>query len=199
MNTSNKKKSACVIVLGDIGRSPRMQYHVKSLLEKNYHIDLIGNLETKPIDDIICTTNDIKIHDLFQFPDINLWKPIKYAFKILWQTLTLISALLSIKRPNFILIQNPPAIPTLIVCYFYCILYRTKFIIDWHNYTHTILALDNIKNHHQISSNNDKNIHLNFIAKLAKLIEGYYGSKAHANFCVTEAMKQDLQDRWSIE
>lgn len=37
-----KTKRACVVVLGDIGRSPRMQYHTKSLAENNLIVDLIG-------------------------------------------------------------------------------------------------------------------------------------------------------------
>jgi len=45
-----KKRNACVIVLGDIGRSPRMQYHAQSLLEENYHVDVIGYLETRPLE-----------------------------------------------------------------------------------------------------------------------------------------------------
>ena len=31
-----------VIVLGDAGRSPRMQYHCLSLVQLNYNVDLIG-------------------------------------------------------------------------------------------------------------------------------------------------------------
>lgn len=31
-----KTKRACVVVLGDIGRSPRMQYHSKSLADNNF-------------------------------------------------------------------------------------------------------------------------------------------------------------------
>ena len=31
-----------VIVLGDIGRSPRMQYHTLSLLQNNFKVTLIG-------------------------------------------------------------------------------------------------------------------------------------------------------------
>ena len=31
-----------VVVLGDAGRSPRMQYHCLSLVQLNYNVDLIG-------------------------------------------------------------------------------------------------------------------------------------------------------------
>ena len=35
-------KRVAVVVLGDIGRSPRMQYHSLSLAEHGYTVDLIG-------------------------------------------------------------------------------------------------------------------------------------------------------------
>lgn len=31
-----------VVVLGDAGRSPRMQYHCLSLVQQNYSVDLVG-------------------------------------------------------------------------------------------------------------------------------------------------------------
>ena len=35
-------KRVCVVVLGDIGRSPRMQYHSLSLADAGYDVSLIG-------------------------------------------------------------------------------------------------------------------------------------------------------------
>lgn len=34
----------CVLVLGDIGRSPRMQYHALSLSKHGYHVTFVGFL-----------------------------------------------------------------------------------------------------------------------------------------------------------
>lgn len=42
-------KRVCVVVLGDIGRSPRMQYHVKSLLSEKFFVDVIGKNLTFPL------------------------------------------------------------------------------------------------------------------------------------------------------
>ncbi len=33
---------ACIIVLGDIGRSPRMQYHALSLAKTGFDVDFVG-------------------------------------------------------------------------------------------------------------------------------------------------------------
>ena len=35
-------KRVCVLVLGDVGRSPRMQYHSISLADNGLAVDLVG-------------------------------------------------------------------------------------------------------------------------------------------------------------
>ncbi|VDN35344.1 unnamed protein product [Gongylonema pulchrum] len=37
-----RRKNATLVVVGDIGRSPRMCYHAKSLADKNYHVQIVG-------------------------------------------------------------------------------------------------------------------------------------------------------------
>jgi hypothetical protein len=39
-------KQCTVVVYGDLGRSPRMQNHVKELLELNYQVNYLGYLGT---------------------------------------------------------------------------------------------------------------------------------------------------------
>jgi beta-1,4-mannosyltransferase len=184
-----------------------MQYHVKSLIEENFNVDLIGYFESPCIDEIAKNAT-VKLHNLTQFPSktqlISLVThrklifscflavttfptPAKYFFKTLWQILGLLLTLFSVRAPEYVLVQNPPAIPTLICCYFYCLLSRCKLIIDWHNYTYTILALN--------SSSGEKSL----IVRLAKRIEAHFGRKSYANLCVTEAMKNDLMERWNIQ
>lgn len=38
------QRRACVLVLGDIGRSPRMQYHALSLSKHGFNVTLVGFL-----------------------------------------------------------------------------------------------------------------------------------------------------------
>lgn len=179
-----RRRNACIIVLGDIGRSPRMEYHANSLLDEGFNVDIIGYLETKPIEPLLQSGLKCKINELTAVPDTNLTPKLKYIFKTIWQTLSLLIALVSIRRPNFLLVQNPPAIPTLVVCYLYCTVTRTKLIIDWHNYTYSILALTAGEQ--------------SLIVKLAKWVEHRFGAKANAHFCVTKAMKEDLELNWKI-
>lgn len=184
---NQKKRSlvnVCVIVLGDIGRSPRMQYHASSLLENNFNVDLIGYVESSPMAKLQAHPN-AHIHPLSAFPESNLPTFLKYLFKTMWQMLTLLVALFSVRRPQFVLCQNPPAIPALFVCSLYCAMVRSKLIVDWHNYTYSILALN--------SSPNGK------LVRFARWIERYFGQKAFANLCVTRAMQEDLQSKWGIK
>lgn len=194
--TINGNRNICVIVLGDIGRSPRMQYHVRSLLQHKFNVDLIGYLDTPPLDEIKQDPR-VHVHKLSPFPELNLPNLLKYIFKSLWQMLSLFIALFSIRRPNVILCQNPPGIPTLFVCYAYCCLFvRCKFIIDWHNYTHTILS---------IAASGDGGTGAGIerregvIVRISKWFESYFGRKSKGNFCVTKAMQVDLRDSWNIE
>jgi beta-1,4-mannosyltransferase len=55
---------------------------------------------------------------------------------------------------------------------------RTQFIIDWHNYGFTIMAL--------------KSGPENILVKICKKFEVLFGQKSNFNICVTSAMKNDL-------
>lgn len=49
--------------------------------------------------------------------------------------------LVTIPRPKAVLVQNPPSIPALACVWLACRLRGSKFVIDWHNFGYTILAL----------------------------------------------------------
>lgn len=99
--------------------------------------------------------------------------------------LTLFVALLVCQRPRHLLVQTPPAIPALAVCWFYCRLMRSSFVIDWHNYGFSIMALTHGKN--------------NRLVTMSEVFEGFVGAKADGNLCVTKAMRDDLMKRWGIK
>ncbi|CRL06341.1 CLUMA_CG019094, isoform A [Clunio marinus] len=177
-------KRVLVVVLGDIGRSPRMQNHCKSFVERGNLVALCGYTETEPDQEIISDPR-INIYSLVPFPDVPLPRIIKYFFKIFWSAIHLLSIFFSIKKADVVMLQNPPGIPSLALCYLYCKIRRAKFIIDWHNYTWSIMALESSTK--------------SFTVKLARLIEGFFGRRSDLNFCVTKAMKQDLYDNYNIK
>lgn len=188
---SNKR--VCVVVLGDIGHSPRMQYHVRSLLQHGCDVDLIGYVDTKPHSSLL-QYDKLRIHQLTPVPELGLPTFVRLVTKTIWQFLTLMVALISIRTPEFLLCQNPPAIPTLVCCYYVCCLRKTKLIIDWHNYTHTILGLVGGAGGETRQSKGTI-----YLVQVAKWVEGYYGKRAYGNLCVTKAMRDDLHQNWGIK
>ena len=61
------KKRACVVVLGDIGRSPRMQYHALSLSKVGYNVDLVGYSGSAPHSQLVFNEK-IALHFMRQPP-----------------------------------------------------------------------------------------------------------------------------------
>ncbi|XP_050351735.1 chitobiosyldiphosphodolichol beta-mannosyltransferase [Nymphalis io] len=183
MSEQNSKKEVKIVVLGDIGRSPRMQYHALSLAACGFDVNIIGYVETKPLSNIqenpqITVT---KLHPL----KIE-WAPklIQYFIKALWQAISLLLTLFITGKCSYLLCQNPPAVPTLPICRFYCLVTHTKFVIDWHNYAFSIMALSLSCNHP--------------ILKVSTFIERYFGQSSDSNLCVTYAMKQHLLENFNI-
>lgn len=62
---------------------------------------------------------------------------------------------------------------------------ETQFAIDWHNYAHSLMALSLGKNH--------------ILVRVARIIEITFGRMANNNFCVTKAMKEDLENTFAIQ
>ncbi|XP_074028006.1 ALG1, chitobiosyldiphosphodolichol beta-mannosyltransferase [Leptinotarsa decemlineata] len=177
-----KSKNICIVVLGDIGRSPRMQYHSLSLADLGHKVDILGYGETDPLDEVKKSPL-LYYHYLLACPTIP-HKLTNYAFKTIWQILNLLFLLVTIRKPDIILVQNPPAIPALLVCWVFSKVVGSKLYIDWHNYAHSIMALNLSKD--------------NMLVKITKRVEMFVGRKADHNFCVTNAMKKDLCENWNI-
>lgn len=182
MEDEKKSKNVCVVVLGDIGRSPRMEYHSLSLAKMGHKVDIIGYGETEPLDSIK-ETPLLYYHYLLACPNVPQ-RYINYVIKTIWQTINLIFLFAIIRKPNILIVQNPPAIPSLFVCWLFCKLIGANFVIDWHNYAHTIMALS-LSNKHKL-------------VKITKSIETFIGRRADSNFCVTNAMKKDLFREYKI-
>ncbi|XP_034194976.2 chitobiosyldiphosphodolichol beta-mannosyltransferase [Osmia lignaria lignaria] len=181
-----KRKNVCVLVLGDLGRSPRMQYHVTSFVKEGFTVDFIGYPGALPLKEIR-ENPQIRIYYLSSPPSLEnkLSLFLCYVIKTLWQSFNLLWILFYKHIPTHMLVQNPPAIPTIPICWLYCIIVDSHFTIDWHNYAFTLMGLSLTNDH--------------LLVKFAKTIEMYCGSKAHDNFCVSQAMRKDLQLNWKIK
>ena len=68
---SKRKLHVAVIVLGDLGRSPRMQYHALSLLQDGHSVSLVGYEGEDLIPDLRLYINDDDHHRQQQYQDIS--------------------------------------------------------------------------------------------------------------------------------
>ncbi|XP_065899004.1 chitobiosyldiphosphodolichol beta-mannosyltransferase-like [Dysidea avara] len=180
------KGRVAVVVLGDIGRSPRMQYHALSLCREGYSVDIVGYGGSAPLKELVDSSN-VKIHYLsepFQFFTGSL-KHFQFLFKVLHQSFTLIWTLVfQVNKCSCIITQTPPAIPTLCIVWMVCRLKGSKMLVDWHNYGYTLLALA-LGNDHTLVS-------------ISKKFEALFGYMADSSYCVTQAMKKDLMTNWRV-
>lgn len=111
----------CVVVLGDTGRSPRMQYHAHSLAQQTEvdRVSLIGYAGEPCISSV---ANHAKIHDIrlnVIDTELNFLRkiPLLHALcKGVCLVLKLVWALISISAYDIILIQTPPALPGTHMC-----------------------------------------------------------------------------------
>ncbi|KAI5858999.1 hypothetical protein BZA05DRAFT_346437 [Tricharina praecox] len=180
-----------VLVLGDIGRSPRMQHHALSIARKGGKVDLVGYNDTPPRQEILSNPS-IYIHPLKPPPKFldtsTATKFVFFApFKALYQLLTLLDTLLYTIpiTTGYVLVQNPPSIPTLVVAKVAAVLRGQKVVIDWHNFGYSILQMK-LKEHPLVLG-----------AKLYEIILGRI--TADANFTVTASMNKRLRESWGFK
>jgi len=178
-------KKALVVVLGELARSPRMQYHCISLANNNYQVTVIANDGEKACEGLESNRNITKSL-MPEAPDFKRYLPQLFALmmKLLWQGFLLLYHLSIISSVDIILVQNPPSIPTLPILCFYCKVFGTKLIIDWHNYGYSILGLKLGPSHP--------------LVRIFKWAEMTFGRWADAGFCVSEAMLKDLVKTFKI-
>ena len=192
VNNDQLPFNAAVLVVGDLNRSPRMLNHCLALTEAFPNINEISLIGYNGGDIRSDIANNPKIKQYHIRKGINkfLSKLPRFLFilaaliKIILQTLSLTWILFRIPKFKFLILQNPPGIPSMLICWIICRLRGAKFIIDWHNYGYTILKVNNRPN---------------FLVNLACKYEKYLGKKSDLNFCVSQAEKRDLKKEFNID
>jgi beta-1,4-mannosyltransferase len=173
-----------VVVLGDFGRSPRMQYHTLSISSKpNTLVYVLAYAGAAPLQAITSAPNVHIVH----IPDFKsrlprllhlILKVLTLGFALLWFMLA------RLPRPKCILVQTPPAIPIMAIAYLSSKLHSSGLVFDWHNYGYTILSLS--------SGTNSP------LVKVARAYESFWSRRSTAAFCVTKAMRDDMAERWGV-
>ncbi|KAG5545932.1 hypothetical protein RHGRI_018182 [Rhododendron griersonianum] len=152
-----RRGRAAVVVLGDIGRSPRMQYHALSLARQaSLEVDIVAYGEAVAANPKGFT---------------------KYATSLC----AFAEAIDSVPHASL----NPPSVPTLAAVKFASWLRRSTFIVDWHNFGYTLLALSLGRS--------------SLFVTLYRWFEKHYGKMSNGSLCVTRAMQHELAQNWGIK
>lgn len=178
-----------VLVLGDLGRSPRMQYHALSLnkMEAISKITIIGyegeklgnNFNNNHKDNKI---NEIRINDLNVIP-IPI---VKVFLKGILLLLKLLYILFTIQSYDLIIIQNPPSLPAVLAAFIRQLAgivsgnRKYNIIIDWHNLGFSFYS------------------YLNPLRIVTYMLEGIISSLAQGHVCVSSAMSIWLDNNFRI-
>src|SRR5262249_7947627 len=137
---------AAVVVVGDLGRSPRMQYHAHALAVSGVEVDFVGYAGA-PLPKFLTDDPRVTSHHV---PEARLRfrvgrSSLLYALAAFVDGFRLsvrrLRALLRVPKFDLLLVQNPPALPTLHVAWIAARLRGARFVVDWHNLGYTMLSL----------------------------------------------------------
>ena len=188
----SRSRHVVVIVLGDLGRSPRMQYHAQSLakLEEVGRVTLVGYEGEQCMEG---TRTDKVVEERLKIPDLGPLRRLSLVHAIvkgLYILLGIFWLLMRLPYYDVVLIQNPPALPALaatVLVELFVFLHRVpaSVIIDWHNLGFTMFEEREGKS---------------TVAELSKLLEKNFATLcAHGYFCVSEAMRRWLKSEFGID
>ena len=178
-----------VVVLGDLGRSPRMLYHARSLADSGAEVHLVGYGETE-LPPEVAGDPRIVVHVLAAPAGARrhaLARPLFLAVAF-WNAIRAAAALLAtlshtVEPHSEILVQNPPTIPALVVALAVARLRSARLVVDWHNLGWAMLALRLGPRHP--------------LVRLVRALERALGRRADAHLCVSRALAAELV-RWKV-
>ncbi len=178
-----------IVVLGDFGQSPRMQYHALALADSGRDVDVIAYAGSAPFR-AVSDHPRITIH-LTRAPSTAARHLPGFLF-VAWQFMRLCghglsllwNLLLIVGKPDVVLVQNPPAVPTLAIALVAARLRSARLVIDWHNFSHAMLALRLGPDH--------------WAVRMLRWHERAVGRRADAHLCVSRAMQSELRAHWQI-
>lgn len=174
-----------VVVLGDLGRSPRMQLHALALAQTVGQVTLVGEAGSR-VYEAVARHPHIKLRLIHPWPKRESMKHsgLRSLLRVLWQAFRLLYILLSSARAQVILLQTPPALPSLSLCHWVAWIRSSRLVLDWHNFSYSVLARKLGKQHWLVQRLMD--------------YEKSQGQKAQAHLCVSEDMRLELEKYWNI-
>ena len=179
---------AVVVALSDLGRSPRMQYHARALAASGVNVDLVG-YEGTPLSRSITDDPRISVHRLQPMTrrfrqQTSLGFVVVAVFEVLEISVRLWHLLRSLPRPDLVLVQNPPALPTLMVTRWTLKRRGVRFVIDWHNLGFMLLRRRLGRWHP--------------VVRLSRWLERWDAKRADAHITVSRGLASFLSEKLSI-
>jgi beta-1,4-mannosyltransferase len=167
-----------------------MQYHALALAVNEDEVELVG-LEGAPVHAALTAEPRIKSHRLSDH-----WfksRASRGRQRFVWmsaaraslQGAKLLSALLRLPKPEVILVQNPPALPTFAAAWTAARMRGAKLIVDWHNLSHTMLAVRLGDRHRAVRS--------------LQRSERRWAKRADGHLAVSQALADWLQREWRVK
>jgi beta-1,4-mannosyltransferase len=166
-----------------------MQYHALALAAAGADVDIIG-FRGAPLPRSLTGVARVTVHRLaegrlrFRVGQFKLLYGLAAAFDGFRASLRLLTTLLRVPKPDLLLVQNPPALPTLHVAWIVARLRKVRLVIDWHNLGYTLLALRLGRRHVAV--------------RLARWLEKIAARSADAHLCVSRGLVRFLADRFRI-
>ena len=180
---------AAVVALADLGRSARMRYHARALAGQGVDVDLVG-FEGTPLPKAIEEDPRITVHRLnpatlrlrggfagATYAAAGLVDALRLGFR-LWRVLR------ALRKPDLVLVQNPPHFPTVPVAWWTLRGRGVRFVIDWHNLGYTVLRLRLGRWHPAV--------------RLARWLERRDARRVDANLTVSRGLAAFLDSRFDV-
>lgn len=190
---------ACtVVVLGDFGRSPRMQQHALALAECGALVTVVAHGGTAP-------HRRVREHARIVMCEIEpfvlpaaLPALAALPLKAIAQAASLLLALgTRAPRADVVLVQNPPAIPTLAVALVVCAMRGARLVIDWHNFGYTVLRVSLLARR-GLPARARLGAGARALVAAAEAYERACAVFAAEHLCVSAAMADELRTGWHV-
>jgi len=188
MGIARPRRRIAVATLGDLGRSPRMLNHAWAAAEAGHPTTLVGYSDS-PLDRATADHSRIDVTGVRQAgraPEgsSRLFVMIYSLGKGVVLALRLFGALRR-TRANAFVVQNPPSLPTLPATWLAARLSGAHWIVDWHNFGYSMLAL-------RLGESSG------FVA-LMRRFEYFFARRADGHLCVSQAMADRLRREAGLE
>jgi len=165
-----------------------MRYHALALSALGVEVDLVG-FEGTPLSRALTEDPRITIHRLSTSNLRHGVPGLGYApFAIIDSTrigLRLRRVLRSLKKPDLVLVQDPPAFPTLTIARKALVSKGVRFVIDWHNIGYSVLGL-RLGQWHPV-------------VRLARWLERRDARHADAHLCVSRGLAEFIKSRFGLK